>query len=93
MVGCHWCEKFEDTWKKVQNKIKGVTFKKINGRENRAKAIKYGVTSYPSIVKVVGGRAELLDANSAKDRDLEKIKKFLNKCKYCNTLWLHFCRA
>ena len=79
MDGCYWCKQFEDTWTEVQDKIKGVTFKKINGPENRDKTKQYGVTSYPSIVKVVGGRAKLLEANSAKDRSLKKIKKFLNK--------------
>tara|TARA_Y100000817_G_C16790594_1_gene514908 strand:+ start:44 stop:1108 length:1065 start_codon:yes stop_codon:yes gene_type:complete len=82
MVGCHSCEEFEDTWKKVQNKIKDVTFKKINGRDGaqgEREANKYGVTSYPALVKVVGRSDELLIANNSKERSLKKIKEFMNK--------------
>ena len=77
MDGCRWCDKFNDTWAEVKKEIKGVTFTKINGPENRDKVRKYGVTSYPALVKVVGGRDKLLKADSPEGRSLKKIKEFL----------------
>ena len=59
-----------------------MTFKKINGLDGgrgEREANKYGVTSYPALVKIVGGSAELLIANSSKERSLKKIKEFMNK--------------
>ena len=78
MDGCDACKGFKKTWTKVK-KLKGFDFDEIDGPKNRDMALKYGVTSYPALVKVVGQKYELFKANSKADRTLEDIRSYLAK--------------
>ena len=76
MDECDACKGFKKTWTKVK-KLKGFDFDEIDGPKNRDMALKYGVTSYPALVKVVGQEDELFKANSKADRSFKKIEEFL----------------
>ena len=78
MDECDACKGFKKTWTKVK-KLKGFDFDEIDGPKNREMALKYGVTSYPALVKVVGQEDELFKANSKADRSFKKIEEFLKR--------------
>ena len=73
MDGCHWCKEFEsDLWKKVKTKTK-ITTKIINGPKNPHLAKKYGIKTYPALVRIKSGKHKLFKG----ERSLDKIMKFL----------------
>ena len=75
MNGCHWCKDFEaDLWKKVKTKTK-IKTQMINGPKNPHLAKKYGIKTYPALVRIKSGKHKLFKGN----RTFDKIMKFLKQ--------------
>ena len=75
MKGCHWCTEFEsDLWKKVKEKTK-IKTQIINGPKNHRLTKKYGIKTYPSLVRIKSGKHKLFKG----ERTFDKIMKFLQK--------------
>ena len=75
MKGCHWCTEFEsDLWKKVKAKTKSKT-QIIDGPNNPHLAKKYGIKTYPALVRIKSGKHKLFKGN----RTFDKIMKFLKQ--------------
>ena len=71
MEGCHWCTEFEsELWQKVK---KGIKTQIINGPENPHLTKKYGIKTYPALVRIKSGKHKLFKGN----RTFDKIMKFL----------------
>ena len=71
MNGCHWCTDFEsDLWPKIKKEIKTQI---INGPKNPHLTKKYGIKTYPALVRVRSGKHELFRG----ERTFDKIMKFL----------------
>ena len=73
MDGCDWCKKFEPVWSKLKKSVKDVKYMKINGPKNETMKDKYGVRTYPSLVKIDEDSHELF----SEERTLKNIKDFL----------------
>ena len=74
MDNCKYCNDFENTlWSSVK-KIKNINFKKINGPNNPNLTRKYGIKTYPSLVKIYSGKYKLFKG----ERNMKNITKFLN---------------
>ena len=73
MDGCKWCKKFGPLWSKLKKSIKDVKFMKINGPKNETMKDKYGIQTYPALVKIEGDSHELFN----NERTLKNIKDFL----------------
>ena len=71
MNGCSWCKEFE---KKLWPKIQGIAkCRVINGPEEPDLTKKYGIKSYPSLVKIELSGPTIFQGK----RTIENIKKFL----------------
>ena len=73
MDGCKWCKKFEPTWSKLKKSVKDVKYMKINGPNNETMKDKYGIKTYPALVKIEGDSHELF----SDERTLKNLKDFL----------------
>lgn len=73
MKGCDWCKKFEPLWSKLKKNIKNVKYMKVNGPKNEEMKDKYGVKTYPTLVKIEGDSHELF----SDERTLKNLKDFL----------------
>ena len=73
MEGCHWCTEFEsELWQKVK---KGIKTQIINGPKNPHLVKKYGIKTYPALVRIKSGKHKLFKGN----RTFDKIMKFLKQ--------------
>ena len=73
MDGCGWCDKFKPLWSKLKKEVKDIKFMKINGPQNPTMKDKYGVKTYPALVKIENKNHELFEG----ERTFENLKDFL----------------
>jgi len=73
MDGCHWCNDFEDKLLPLlKHKIR---IRTINGpKDMTGKVSKYGIKSYPSLVKIENNKHKLFSDN----RTVKNIMKFMS---------------
>ena len=71
MDGCNWCNEFEEKLlPKLKQKMRTRT---INGPKNRSGPAKYGIKTYPALVKISGQNHKLFKGK----RTLANIMKFM----------------
>jgi len=72
MNECKWCKEFEKTlWSRVK---KGIKTRVINGPKNPRLVKKYGIKTYPALVRVGSGKHKLFKG----ERTISNIKEFIN---------------
>lgn len=76
MIGCPYCKEFNETWLKLKKSKKNVTFVKYN-KDNKSKLVrKYGIETYPAIVRVIRNKHTLYPTD---DRSMNKLLKFIGR--------------
>lgn len=76
MVGCPYCKEFNETWLELKKIRKNVKFMKYN-KDSKLKLVnKYGIETYPAIVRVIGNKHTLYPTD---DRSMNKLLKFIGR--------------
>ena len=76
MNGCPYCQEFDQTWAKLKKRKKDVKFIKYN-KDNKSKLVKkYGIKTFPAIVRVVNNKHKLYPTD---DREMNKLLKFIGR--------------
>lgn len=59
LPGCGWCQKFMPEWAKFEKlaKEEGFQTEKVNAQENAEEVSKKGITAFPTVHIVKGGKA------------------------------------
>jgi len=73
MNGCKWCTQFEKTILKQLKKNKKIQIKEIIGPDNPSLTKKYGIKTYPSLVRVKDNHSKLFQGK----RTLSKVRRFM----------------
>lgn len=80
---CKYCKEFKPTWNKLKARNSNVKFVEVDGDKQAELLKKYGVQSFPTVIKFVNGvepeNGEKYEANSGEDRTISKIEKFIYK--------------
>jgi thiol-disulfide isomerase/thioredoxin len=76
MNGCPHCVKMEPEWKKFVDNNPDVNTETLEANADKAKAKKYNVTGYPSLLMVSGGK--VIDTYTG-ERNSEGFAKFIDK--------------
>ena len=76
MNGCPHCVKMEPEWKKFVDSKPSCKTKTLEASANKKEAKKYGVTGFPSLLMVSGGK--VIDTYNG-ERNAEGFKKFAAK--------------
>lgn len=76
MKGCPYCKEFNKTWLKLKKKNKDVKFVKYNKDDKAQLVKKYGIKTYPAIVRVKGSKHKLYPTD---DRTMNKLLKFIGR--------------
>jgi len=74
MDGCHYCKEFNKTWLKLKKKYPNATYIKHNKDDKPDLIQKYGIETYPAIVRVSGKKHKLYPTDN---RELSKLLKFI----------------
>ena len=58
LPGCGWCQKFMPEWDKFEKMAKdnGIEAKKVNAQENADEVSKKGITAFPTVHIIKGGK-------------------------------------
>jgi thiol-disulfide isomerase/thioredoxin len=75
MIGCPYCKEFNKIWLKLKKKNKN-KFVKYNKDSKPELVVKYGIETYPAIVRVVGNKHKLYPTD---DRTMDKLLKFVGR--------------
>lgn len=76
MIGCPYCKEFNKTWLELTRVRKNIKFIKYN-KDNKSKLVrKYGIETYPAIVRVMGNKYTLYPTD---DRSMNKLLKFIGR--------------
>ena len=79
MNGCPHCVKMEPEWAKFEKKNKtGIKTKTLEAGANKKEAKEYGVSGFPSLLMLSGGK--VVDTYNG-ERNLEGLQKFAEKHK------------
>lgn len=74
MKDCPHCNKFNKTWSKLKKTKKNVKFIKYNKDEKARLVKKYGIKTYPAIVRVKNNKHKLYPTDN---RSMNKLLKFI----------------
>tara|TARA_B110000977_G_scaffold178388_1_gene235911 strand:- start:166 stop:1011 length:846 start_codon:yes stop_codon:yes gene_type:complete len=74
MDGCHYCKEFNKTWSTLKKKYPNATYYKHNKDSKPNMILKYGIETYPAIVRVSGTKHKVYPTD---DRELSKLLKFI----------------
>ena len=76
MKGCSYCREFNKIWSKLKKKEKDVKFIKYN-KDNKSELVeKFGIETYPAIVRVIGKKHKLYPTD---DRRINELLKFIRR--------------
>ncbi len=70
---CGYCKKFFPLWKELKQEMNGVDMMEINSDEQEDLCKKYGVTKYPTLIKVSGNGHKVFE----EERTKENLLKFI----------------
>lgn len=70
---CGYCKEIIPIWDELEGELDNVDMKKVNGDEQTELTKKYGVTKYPTIIKITGQK----NKEFQKERTKKNISKFI----------------
>ena len=70
---CSWCEEFEEDLLPKLREIKQINLQIINGPKNMAKVKKYGIKTYPTLVRIIGSKYKIFKGK----RNMKNILRFI----------------